>query len=197
MTLAAEQISKSLLRKRITVTVTGDGDLALDGKTNGLTDEDKQTLRLHKTDLVRYLTQKPLGPVALYVATDLEHWVTDEPFNWADTVTIHGKQFIRLTPAAVAWFRKRVARAEEACAAGKLPLDAFGRVVSAFCPIYEFAVEAGLIPDPVTKQVRRAVRTGAKGTSGGLKVYSPGEVVARQDFVGQCEKTGMAAAAGK
>lgn len=149
MTLAAEQISKSLLRKRITVTVTDSGDLALDGKTGALTKEDLQDLRLHKTDLVRYLTRMPLGPVAMYVASDLEHWTTDEPHIWADKVGICGKEFIRLTPAAVAWFKERIAKAEEACAVGKLPLDAFGRVVDAFCPVYDFALRAGLVqPSP-------------------------------------------------
>ena len=147
MTLAAEQISKSLLRKRITVTVTCSGDLALDGKTSRLTEEDKQDLRLHKTDLVRYLTAMPLGPVAMYVASDLEHWTTDEPHIWADKVTIHGKKFTRLTPASLTLFRKRIAKAETACAVGKLPLDAFGRIVDAFCPVYAFAVQVGMAPD--------------------------------------------------
>jgi hypothetical protein len=170
MTLAAEQISKSLLRKRITVAVTAGGDLALDGKTSRLTEEDKQDLRLHKTDLVRYLTAMPLGPVAMYVAPDLEHWTTNEPHIWADKVGIMGKQFVRLTPSAVAWFKERVAKAEEACAVGKLPLDAFGRIVSAFCPIYDFALRAGLAqPSPALARAM-AAQGEAKGTSGGLEV---------------------------
>ena len=84
---------------------------------------------------------------AMYVAPDLEHWTTDEPHIWADKVTIHGKKFTRLTPASLTLFRKRIAKAETACAVGKLPLDAFGRIVDAFCPVYAFAVQVGMAPD--------------------------------------------------
>jgi hypothetical protein len=56
-----------------------------------------------------------------------------------------GKEFVRLTPSTVAWFKERIAKAEAACAVGKLPLDAFGRIVSAFCPVYEFAVRSGFV----------------------------------------------------
>ena len=86
---------------------------------------------------------------AMYVAKDLEHWTTNEPHIWADKVTIMGKEFVRLTPAAVAWFKERIAKAEAACAVGKLPLDAFGRIVNAFCPVYDFALRTGLVqPSP-------------------------------------------------
>ena len=86
---------------------------------------------------------------AMYVAKDLEHWTTGEPHIWADKVTIHGKDFTKLTPESLAWFRQQVEKAEEACALGKLPLDAFGRIVKAFCPVYDFALSAGLVqPSP-------------------------------------------------
>ncbi len=85
----------------------------------------------------------------MYVAKDLEHWITKEPHIWAEKVTIHGKEFSRLTPAILAWFRQQVDKAEAACAVGKLPLDAFGRVVKAFCPVYEFALNTQLVqPSP-------------------------------------------------
>jgi hypothetical protein len=86
---------------------------------------------------------------AMYVAKDLEHWITNEPHMWADKVAIHGKEFTRLTPATLAWFRQQVDKAEAACAVGKLPPEAFGRIVSAFCPVYEFALRTGLVqPSP-------------------------------------------------
>lgn len=134
----------------------------------------------------------------MYIAKDLEFWVTTEPHYYAERVTVDGKAFIRLTPQIVDWFKTRIARAEAACANGKLDLDAFGRIIKAFCPVYEFAVEAGLIPDPVTKQVRqRPAAPGAKVLREVWRFNSPREVAAGQDFVGQTEKTGTAAAAAK
>jgi hypothetical protein len=81
----------------------------------------------------------------MYVAKDLDHWITNEPHMWADRVTLFGKDFTRLTPATLAWFRQQVDKAEAACAVGKLPPKAFGRIVSAFCPVYEFAVRSGFV----------------------------------------------------
>ena len=92
----------------------------------------------------------PKNLVVMYIASDLEHWTTDEPHLWADKVGICGKEFIRLTPAVIAWFKVRIARAEAACDAGKLPVEDFTRIVRAFCPVYEFAVRTGMIPDPIT-----------------------------------------------
>ena len=87
--------------------------------------------------------------VAMYVAKDLEHWITNEPHIWAERVTISGKAFVRLTPEVVVWFRERIDKAEAACAAGKLDVDSFGRIVSAFCPVYDFALRTGLVqPSP-------------------------------------------------
>ena len=86
---------------------------------------------------------------ALYVATDLESWITDEPHIWADKVTINHKQFIRLTPSVIAWLKQQVLRAEAACARGNLSLDQFGAIIDAFCPVYEFAVRAGMVRGPV------------------------------------------------
>jgi hypothetical protein len=83
--------------------------------------------------------------VAMYVAKDLDHWITDEPHIWAERVTISGKAFVRLTPEVVGWFRERIDKAEAACAAGKLDVGSFGRIVSAFCPVYEFAVRSGFV----------------------------------------------------
>jgi hypothetical protein len=149
MNIIAEQIVKGLMHHGIRVAVNADGDLSLRGRTASLTEEERLDLRKHKPEIVHYLSEQPITPVVMYVAPDLEYWTTDEPHCWADKVTIMGKQFVRLTPSAVAWFKERVAKAEAACAVGKLPLDAFGRIVSAFCPIYDFAVRSGLVaPSP-------------------------------------------------
>ncbi len=82
---------------------------------------------------------KPEEDPAMYVAMDLEHWITGEPHIWADKVTIAGKTFVRLTHARLRWFTERVKRAEAACNAGQLPADAFARIVNAFCPVHEFS----------------------------------------------------------
>ena len=88
---------------------------------------------------------------AMYVAKDLSHWITNEPHIWADKVTIHGKEFTKLTPASLAWFKERIAKAEEACAVGKVTLDEFTRIVKAFCPVYDFAIQSGLVSSPYSQ----------------------------------------------
>ena len=92
--------------------------------------------------------------VVMYIASDLEHWTTDEPHIWADKVGICGKEFIRLTPAVIAWFKVRIARAEAACNAGRLPVEDFTEMIRAFCPVYEFAIRVGMIPDPVPREMK-------------------------------------------
>lgn len=93
--------------------------------------------------------QNPVG--ALYVASDLEFWITDELHIWADKVTINNKQFVKLTPDVIAWFKGQIAQGERACNNGKISPDEYLRVVRAFCPVYEFAVRTGMIPDPVKR----------------------------------------------
>ena len=91
----------------------------------------------------------PCAP-AMYVAHDLEHWITDEPYLWADKVSIDGKEFVRVTPEVIAWLKGQIAKAEASCNAGKLPVDELTQIVRAFCPVYEFAIRVGMIPDPIT-----------------------------------------------
>jgi hypothetical protein len=134
--------------------VNANGDLSLRGRTGSLTEEERLDLLKHKPEVMHYLTEQPFTPVVMYVASDLEHWTTDELHIWADKVTIMGKEFVRLTPSTVAWLKEQVAKAEAACAAGKLSPDAFGRIVDAFCPVYEFAVCVGMVPSPI-ENVRR------------------------------------------
>lgn len=109
--------------------------------------------------LRRPKAKKQAEAQAMYVASDLSHWITNEPHIWADKMTIHGKEFIRLTPMAVAWFKDKIAKAEDACNKGKIPLDAFTRIVQAFCPVYEFAVATGMVPDPGPPESRSPRRT--------------------------------------
>lgn len=87
---------------------------------------------------------------AMYVSEDLEHWITDEPHIWADKVSIDGKEFVQVTPEVIAWLKGQIAKAEASCNAGKLPVDDFTEIIRAFCPVYEFAVCTGMVPDPIT-----------------------------------------------
>lgn len=91
---------------------------------------------------------------AMYVAKDLEFWITDEPHVWAERVSIDGKAYVRLTPKVIAWLKGQIAKAEASCNAGKLPVDDFTEIIRAFCPVYEFAIRVGMIPDPVPKEAR-------------------------------------------
>lgn len=87
----------------------------------------------------------------MYVAKDLEYWITGEPHYWAERVTINGKAFVRLSPAVITWFKDKIAKAEAACAKGNISLAAHGQIIRAFCPVYDFAVRTGLIPDPTVR----------------------------------------------
>ena len=91
---------------------------------------------------------------AMYVSRDLEHWIADEPHLWADKVGFYGKEFVRVTPEVIAWFKEQIAKAEVECNAGRLPVDDFTQIIRAFCPVYEFAIRVGMIPDPVPKTLR-------------------------------------------
>jgi len=172
MNLLAEQIVKGLMYHGIRVTVNANGDLSLRGMTKGLTENHKRDLQMHKPEIVHYLTEQPFTPVVMYVASDLEHWTTDEPHIWADKVGIFGKDFVRLSPSALLWLKERVQLAETACNRGKIAPEAFERIVKAFCPIYDFAVCYGLVAaSPALAQARAtAARKLQIGTSGGLEV---------------------------
>lgn len=173
MSIIAEQIVKGLMHHGIRVAVTAGGNLSLRGRTASLTEEDRLDLLKHKPEVVHYLNEQPFTPVVMYVASDLEYWTTDEPHIWADKVGLFGKEFIRLTPSALAWLKERVSKAEAAGNAGELSFDAFSRIVDAFCPVYEFAVRTGMVPDPVPGRSASV----AAGPSG----MPPERTEARQD----------------
>lgn len=94
---------------------------------------------------------------AMYVAKDLKHWITKEPYIWADKVSIDGKEFVRVTPEVIAWLKGQITKAEVSCNGGKLSVGELTQIVRAFCPVYEFAVRAGMVPDPVPQKELNAV----------------------------------------
>lgn len=102
---------------------------------------------------------KETGSV-MYVSSDLDYWIADESYLWADKVNIQGKQYVKLTPVAIAWFKQQIATAEEECNAGKLSVDDLTKIIRSFCPVYEFAVRTGIIPDPVPASARKSAESG-------------------------------------
>lgn len=84
----------------------------------------------------------------LFVARDLDHWVTDAEEQFGYEVEIGGKKFLRLTPRIYRWLRQQVAKAEQLCAEGKLSQAQHAQIVMAFVPVYEFAKEHGLRDTP-------------------------------------------------
>ena len=144
---SVEELMSTLGRLGIAVQLER-GEVVLEGDVNKINGEILATLRERKAAIVAHLKQKH----ALYVATDLEWWTTDEPHIWADRVIIAGKPFVRLTPSVLAWLRGQVAKAEAACAKGALSLDQFGAIIDAFCPVYEFAVRAGMARGASSRQ---------------------------------------------
>ncbi len=143
MSRTPEDIAKSLLKRGVRFQVEG-SELILAGKTKELSEDQLAEVRAHKPELLSYLAQNPLAETVIYVASDLEWWTTDEPWAWGDTVEIDGKQFVRLTPSVIAWFKNRIARAEKACDEGKLPLEKYRDIVVAFSAVYAWAIETGV-----------------------------------------------------
>lgn len=149
--LIAEQIVKSLSLRGVALRVGDAGSVRLTGTTRNVTDDDREAITRYKPEVVHYVTESPLVGLAMYIATELTWWTTDKPDLWADKVTVNGKTFVRLTRDVVVWLRQQVLRAEVACKDKKISLDQFGAIVEAFCPVYEFAVRANMIPDPAAK----------------------------------------------
>ena len=144
MSRTPEDIAKSMLKHGVRLQVDG-AELVLAGKTRDLSEDQVAEVRANKPDLIDYLAENPLGETVLYAANDLEWWTSDEPWAWGDTVEIEGKKFVRLTPAIISWFKKRIARAEKACEEGKLPIEKYRNIVVAFSAVYAFAVETGMV----------------------------------------------------
>ena len=87
------------------------------------------------------LPQPQAGEPALFVATTLEAWDTDEPHIYARDVTLDGVCYRRLDPEYYAWLRHRMTMARAAAEAGKLPGPAFTRLRAAFNAVHTWATD--------------------------------------------------------
>jgi len=77
---------------------------------------------------------------ALFVATDLAHFETDDPDAYAADVVVCGKCHRRLDAAYYAWLRHRVALAKKALDAGRLAQATFDTVRAQFNAVHAWAV---------------------------------------------------------
>ena len=77
---------------------------------------------------------------ALYVATDLDCWTTDEPHYYAHDVVDAGRCYRRLDPVYYAWLYHRMLDAGLAMKASKLNADVYARLCDRFNVIHQWAM---------------------------------------------------------
>jgi len=78
---------------------------------------------------------------ALYVATTLESWPTDQPHVFARDVQIDDTAYRRLDPEYYAWLRSRMNLARMAADAGQLGRDTFNELRVNFNAMHDWATE--------------------------------------------------------
>ncbi len=78
---------------------------------------------------------------ALYAATNLKSWETDEPRHFARDVGIDGTCFRRLDPDYYAWLRHKMALAKTAVQSGRLTAQTFDTLRTRFNEIHAWAME--------------------------------------------------------
>jgi hypothetical protein len=79
--------------------------------------------------------------VALFVATTLESWPTDQTHVFARDVQIDDTAYRRLDPEYYAWLRSKMNLAKMAADAGHLGRDEFTELRGKFNAVHEWAVE--------------------------------------------------------
>ena len=78
---------------------------------------------------------------ALYVATNLKSWETNEPHCFARDVGIDGTCFRRLDPDYYAWLRHKMERAKKAEVSRRLSAQAFDTLRTRFNAVHSWARE--------------------------------------------------------
>ena len=78
---------------------------------------------------------------ALYAATNLKSWETDEPHRFARDVGIARTCFRRLDPDHYAWLRHKMDLAKKAASSGRLSAQAFDTLRTRFNVIHAWAME--------------------------------------------------------
>ena len=77
---------------------------------------------------------------ALYAATSLKSWETDEPHRFARDVRVAGICFRRLDPDYYAWLRHKMDGAKKAALSGRLSPQAFDTLRTRFNVIHAWAI---------------------------------------------------------
>jgi hypothetical protein len=78
---------------------------------------------------------------ALYVATDLRSWRTEEPLAFCRDVQINDTAYRRLDPEYFAWLRSRLTLAEEAAGLGRIDPAGFEELRGRFQAIEAWALD--------------------------------------------------------
>lgn len=82
-----------------------------------------------------------LSTAALFVATTIESWATDQPHVFARDVQINDTAYRRLDPEYYAWLRSKMNLAKLAANAGQLEQEEFNELRLKFNAVHEWAVE--------------------------------------------------------
>jgi len=90
---------------------------------------------------------------ALFVATDLQFWPTDEPEIFARDTELDGVTYRKLDPAYFSWLSSRVRLVIAAYDAHRIERPAFDAVITPWCSIYKWALDTWS-PDAVTAAER-------------------------------------------
>jgi len=85
--------------------------------------------------------QRAQSVESLFVSSILSTWKTDKPDRFARDCQIDETVFRRLDPEYYAWLRSRMALAQKAAAAGKLPAAAFEDLRIRFNAVHDWAIE--------------------------------------------------------
>lgn len=86
-------------------------------------------------------TGKADSTPAIYVATTLESWETDKPYQFVRDVRICGICYRRLDPEYYAWLRHKMECARKAAQSGRLPALAFDELRTRFNEIHAWAMK--------------------------------------------------------
>ena len=78
---------------------------------------------------------------ALFIATSLAVWSTDEPERFARDFQINDTVYRRLDPEYYAWLRSRMAIAKKAAAAGKIDAASFEELRRRFNAMHDWAIQ--------------------------------------------------------
>ena len=98
-------------------------------------------MRPKDNDFVELCHLKSDSTLALYVATTLESWENDKPYQFVRDVRICGVCFRRLDPEYYAWLRHKMECARKAAQSGRLDPIAFDELRTRFNQVHAWAMK--------------------------------------------------------